>query len=428
MMRKRLEKYLSFLIGLLCSMSYIGFQTNDLSIFALYNIPLVLLCIILLIKANGKIYLKKEAYPFYLLMLIFIISTFTNVQYLDSIWFLASMKATVKFVLIFGVLSLVIFTFDNYHIKDYFFKGLKIAIIVQCTWGLLGVSLNGIVLGDLMGIQPLTGTWSIITFSDKGEIFRVTGLSWEGANYSVLLVLGVILFDNLALRLYLILGIVLSTSRTGIMTLGLLLCFLFIRKFIVFFKGDCFEISRSVIKKAAEGFLLLVILAIYIYYSSYYESIEYVFDGITSVMEYQSTTNESTSRHALYYTEIGTVFNSISFQQILFGCGTFCAGYPYEKSFPELLIDGSVWNPESDVITLIMGNGVLGFLLYLLFLKNIYQFHSSVKEKGIVIIYLVAGIFYGQIRSWPMILFLVLLIDDSADRNQEFEIESSRNA
>lgn len=410
-----LQYRLCFFTGLLCTMSYLGFPKGTEEILASYNISLILLLLVFIYNSQGCIRIKRNLWPAYLLFILFVVSLLLNIFYLNDIWFSSSLNSVIKFTGVFGVLMLFLYDKNFRLSRENFFRGFCLGAYIQLCWSfgqilfwfVGGLSLNEIVFGSL-GL-PAIGGWTHLTDTDV-SIFRMTGIGWEGANLVLCFVIGFILTDSPLGKILLGAGIILSTSRAGIIT------FLSAITFQYLYTKYIYGINFKIQKKFILSVVGVLVVSTVILTTNFLDNFIFIFNGILDIFAAQQ--NFSTGRHMDYYLEFDTIWNGLTLTQNLFGCGTFVAGLPYSDLLG-YYTEISTWSPESDIITLLVGNGVIGLMLYWFWLFKIFFSSSNIKVKTIVISIFVSGILYLNIRSWVFLLLIFLYNEKKLNCNNQ---------
>ena len=75
------------------------------------------------------------------------------------------------------------------------------------------------------------------------------------------------------------------------------------------------------------------------------------------------------------------------------------------------------WNVECDFVALILGNGILGFLIYyVMLLKSFFDTKSEARKK-IIILFVVGSFFYQFFTSTLGFLLIVFAFNREKDEN-----------
>lgn len=414
------KRKLFFLIGLFSTLGALIINIGGMDL-AVLNIFIALALIIQI--ASGKFYISKYKIPIILLFLTMIISTFGNSSSLVGNWQSESIKGTIKFVFFLAPFCILYSDKELFEYREVFFKGLKVSAYIQLLWELLqiafwniaNISINEVVFGQMLGIK-IRRSWTFIS----DERFRPTGVSWEPANLSLALVIGYCLSKNRYSKVLFIVGTILSTSRTGIILISI--CVLL----------DLYKYFRGIRKNKDIEFkkvtLILIIIMIIIslctcliFSNEIVNYINVLVENIVTTINKLSLSHlmedSSANVHTMYYLKAPFILFNSNLFNIFFGYGTFVAGYPY-SSMLNVYTWQTGWNPESDFITLLMGNGIIGLVLYYLILYKCFKFNRNDFSKlKILASITIAGILYINIRStWPFYIIMMLFVKDNTGR------------
>lgn len=410
---------LFFLLGFFCTMNAIMINFGVTSI-AIYNIIILFILLLKLLKimtCDMRAYIYNYKYPWYLLFISIILSLLSGYQVLNNEWFNNSLLLSVKFmILIFPIIIL----FDDYKIIEYrkaFFKGLLYSAVFQLLWGGMqlifwsfnNILINQLIFRDSLGVGPKEVDWNNLM---GGIIMRMTGLSWEPANFALTLLVGFILTKSKFLASIFILGIIFSTSKTGY----LVLLFILLMKFIdsILNQKDFVRLMKTKKNLCLLGIFFCVLMCTYCVKTDLINSFFKMFMLLSSFLweAIFSDNNLSANIHKAYYLELPNLWMKSDLIQIFFGYGYFSAGYPYQY-IVNILSPEFIWNPESDFITIFTGNGVFGGLVYYFLLVKTYIFNKHDEKKYLVLVFSIAGISYLYLRgTWIVLVLIFLYIDE----------------
>lgn len=409
-------------VGLFCTAGALSFGIGSIK-FALFNWILLLMFVIrvcqLIVKNKCKVYYNKQFLPWYILCFIIFFSSLSAIGSLPSLWAGNSLVQASKLCLyILGVI--VLFPLNRlYSFKDDFLCGLRYGCIIQLLWGGLqaiywyafGIDFNYLVFGELLNVSVEGVDWDNRNVIG-GTILRFSGLSWEQANFALVMIIGIVLFKNYYMKILFCLMIIFSYSKTGLLCLVVLM----IVKLCEFLQRWCTNFTvRFNINSFGKGVFLLfscllLILAEFDKVVFFYETVSTGLDFLYIAIVTEE--NLSGNIHKLYYTSLLDLLSKSSLTQVVLGYGTFSAGYPYD--FYNIVKYGSdwIWNPESDFITIVVGNGIIGAIAYYyIVLKNIF-WGKSKANTYISIAVLICGITYLYVRgTWSILLLLYIYID-----------------
>ena len=415
---EKLYHRLFYLIGLFCTANAfaIGIGNSSMSV---YNYLIIILLLIksiqILLSRNSIIYISSNNIIWYLYFFVMFLSVIISAFTMPENWFKESINLTLKFSIYFLGLLVLFGDKDLSIYKPSFMRGLYISTILQLFWaGLqalcwygLGFNLNELIFGSLLHIGGGTINWDGAVL---GPVLRLTGFSWEPANFALVMLVGWSLSKKIWLKGFFILALIFSYSKTGF------LCMLVLGtvKYLVCLKNFTIRsiFSINYIKRFLF-FVFIVIIFILIFTDFFYNLVDVIVSSYnTLTLAITTEENASANIHKLYYLALGDILNNMSLWQLLFGYGSFSAGYPY--AFYNIVpygLDGA-WNPESDFITIIVGNGFIGILLYYLIVIKAFYNASNWMERDIIIAIFVCGITYLFIRgTWSFLILLFISIN-----------------
>ena len=408
-------------IGITCTGSAlsVGLGSVKMGVFNWLLIFSLLIRIVQIYTNKERLYTPCRLKSIYIFCLCLLVSTFMSMIYLPKAWIINSFSLSFKLIIYLGgIISL----FSNEQllvIKKYFFRGLYYGTLCQLCWGGMQaicwygfrVNLNKTIFGDVLQIGVSSGiSWDGNILGDT--IMRFTGLSWEPANFALVMLVGIILSKKIIVKILFALMIIFSYSKTGFLALMILVVCLVIEKL-----KECICNKRLFLTYIFfyKVFFLFLILALLIVVEL--DKFTYLFSVINEGLDnlyIAIMTEESMSGniHKMYYLALLDVLSESNFEQILFGYGTFSAGYPYAMlNIIPYGVDGA-WNPETDFVTLLVGNGLIGAICYYyMIVSNI--FCSKRKESMLLmIVILTCGITYLYVRgTWSLLIILFTAVE-----------------
>lgn len=351
---------------------------------------IVLLVMYVLYFGKKKIRISKKNIALYMLSAMFIISYIININSLEGAWLINSKQAMLKL----GLFLLPLTLFIGTHNCDEFIKGLKYGCFCQLIWGavqfglyeMFGISLNEIVFGGMYA----NVSDSMLTKINNGHI-RLTGLSYEPANFSLVLNVGYVLSSNIYVKILYILVMLVSTSRTGLVVMISVM----VLDYILFIRKKK-QLNRNFIFMIIFVFIAGLIISIC--------NIDAVKNGLNNML-LRLTNSSSNSRHLEYYQVLPQIWEHENVLEILFGTGTAATGIPYTEFFG-IYTWLNYWCPESDFIFMIIGNGIVGAgIYYYILTKILVVLRGNRKLFLIAWAILLGGVGYIYIRSiWSLIL------------------------
>lgn len=366
------------------------------------------------IKHRSVYWDRKYALWYALLISIIITSAVSFITLPDS-WFYGAISRTIKIVIIIVSLMLLWTQKQLLVLRERFIRGLYYSAVINMLWAwlqmycgyILGININRLVFQDILHLSSNV-YWDQSVAHDI--VYRMSGLSWEPASFGLIACIGYILTKNNIVKMLFAITILLSTSKSGIICLAIL----FIRDIWSFIVNKKNIVSSMINQKGIIVFLIVLVSTglIWLEYDNYImnalENIAFIFDLIiTSIVSPQD--NFSSNIHSTYYIELWNVLSSVDFVNFLFGTGMFSSGYIYEVK--RIVIMQGVWIPESDFITIVVGNGVVGGILYYsILIKNI-MLRENYINTSLSILLFVFGFFYGQCTGWIVMVFLLSLCE-----------------
>lgn len=424
-----------WVIGLLCTITALALPIGNNGLVAIYNflIPILFLYIIIhhYIANKPIIYFMPENKIINYFFIILIFSSLISGFYLPAIWQKNALVMTFKFCFFIGGFLVFFSKYEIVKYRGFFINGLYVATILQLIWGglqlifweLYSININKLIFGDLMHIGTGSIDWNQNIMG--GIICRPSGFSWEPASFALLMIIGWLLAKSFYGKSLFILAILISTSRTGILTFSLIVILKFIFTLLRKKKNKITLTIKSVITLIT---FCGIIGIIFIEYSEviydFYDTISRTFDALMEGI--MTTDNFSANVHKIYYLELFDLISQDNLWQFIFGWGTFCAGYPYHimNIVPYMGVD-TPWNPETDFITLLVGNGIIGVILYYSFLITVFKRQKKMNEKFIVLAILFSGITYLYIRgTWTLLLMVLLSYENVREDKREDKGES----
>lgn len=410
------ERIIIYFYGITCSFS--GLQIAGL---AISNYFLLALIVIKILNQHARlhIYFKNYSQKYIIIFTMnIILSIICSIGWLPNTWIMNSVSCLIKYCIAFFAPFLFYNTDQLLEVRREFFKGLYVGAIIQMIWGfaqivlysLFEFKLNTFVFQNILGLEGYN--WDSYI---SGRILRMKGIGWEAANFALVMIMGYILAcaykKSYMIRILFICALALSTSRSGYIAIFVVICWQFIQNNI---KKKNKYISKNNI--ASVVLVLLIIATVSVTYGdAIIERLELTFSSMVNIFD-TSDNLASNSIHISYYVNLLEILKQNGFVRTLFGCGYFSSGYPYScyDSVVSNRISMIGWNPESDAITLIVGNGILGFVLYYFSIIRAFLNHRK-DEYGLMILAVFSlGITYLSIRgTWSLFIAVLCMIDNT---------------
>lgn len=418
---RKIYNRLIFLIGLVCTGSAlaVGIGTTKMSLF---NWLLVIMLVIrgqqIILSNHLKLTLNSKMLTWYLFCFAMMLSVISSIVYMPSVWIINSINLTAKLeVYVLGLI--ILFSADSLNVlRKYFFKGLYYGCIAQLVWAAfqalfwygIGININEIVFGNILNVGNGEVSWTGNILG--GVILRLTGFSWEPANFALVALIGLILSETKKMKVLFALAIICAYSKTGLLCLLVLVAIKSVQYCVSWIDKKKISVSNNEIVATVILTFVLGILCM-VFDEWIIKFINTLAEGINNLY-IAIVTEESISGniHKMYYLYLPDIFNVTDIMQVLFGYGTFSAGYPYALyNIIPYGMDGA-WNPESDFVTIVVGNGILGAsLYYMIVIKNIFS-NNSTQYRYISTAILVCGITYLFTRgTWSLLILLFMSIE-----------------
>lgn len=391
-----------------------GFETAITNVFIIIVLGLQLL--------KRRINIKNYKIPLIILFFTMIISSISSMYNLESVWVSESINSTLKVIMFLMPFTILFMDKELLFYRKEFFRGLLASCYIQVIWEILQVvlwnlktiSLNEIVFGKILK-QEISHTW---TFISDGR-FRPSGVSWEPANLGLSLVIGYVLCNSKYSKILFSIGIFLSTSRTAIIVWVLVNCIYILKYRPISFNRKKIRMKYLDLFIILGGMILGLIFLLY-FSENIINIIQPIIHGISTTFEKLDLSgmksDASANMHGLYYLKYIDIIKNTSLFQLIFGYGTATAGFPYSE-YLNIYTYLPYWNPESDFITILIGNGMLGAVTYYWFMiKNLKYNENDSKAFLSIVTILIAGLFYLYFRSsWPFLIAIMLFVKGEGD-------------
>lgn len=417
-------RFMFFLMGIDATFNALIITTKITGQIAVLNYIILIVLIFQLFYRSFHINIYRYKNILVILFCIFVISSMFACYHFGFSWAGDSLKRSVKYMV---MILPIIFLFRDKELiyyRKYFFKGLKISCYIQFIWEILEISLwkfKQISINEIVFVNILkVNTDHAFTFLVNGQL-RPSGISWEPANLGMALALGFILSESILGKIIFSLGIFLSTSRTSVILWGMCVVYyliMYVRRKHKSKSGKIKIKIRDVI--IVISLLIIAIVAIgYINKSSINDIIN---NTIGRLINATGESASSAEAHSNYYVEMFSIIKRQPIINSLIGWGTGIAGYPYTLYFGTYSWFTTAWTPESDFISILFGNGILGFIaFYWFYLKNIRFNMKNNKNCLVLLCIMLGGILYIYfIGTWVLLVSIMLFIkiDENGEINE----------
>lgn len=409
--------FIAVLFSSMLGMTIGGISLNKI---ALLPLEIYLLYKLVVKRETG---LSPDMYPLILFYLVQLIgSWFALVSFKDGFMYEGFqdklVKNIIQVVFIYTPVVISIGTLEN---KTAVYEYLKKAVVYtarfQCAWAILQFllwNINGFDLNGFLFVDLLKGAFgesfrSVLLYIDGRLQIRAVGINYEAASFALIMLLGTCFEKRTIIKFFYLFACLLGMTRTGVVAVGVVLfaqLLLYIRKNI---KKDAKKTIRQLIILLGCGIVLFLIL--YICSESIRVQVNNVIDRFLNMQD-----DDGSDRHIMYpiYCVYSWLFDLNTLQK-LFGFGARVSGLvfvrsPYVSSimsfYPTMLT--TAWDVECDIAATLLGNGIIGFVSYLLI---IYKLVTCEKEDVFcfgagVFIY---GFMYNTFQNTLVQIVLILL-------------------
>lgn len=414
-----------YLLGLFCTFNALMLTIGGKQL-AIINFILIAIYLIQMIKT--RVTLNYYSYRMVILILftIFIISSIGSLYFIGYDYFKESITASLKFFLFLSPVYLLFNDMELLKYRKYFFKGLFLSCLIELIWEFLQIilwqlnkfSLNEFVFGQILNLD-INHSWTFVRSVSNIQYFRPSGLSWEPANLGMSLIVGYILSKNWILKILFMTGIFLSSSRSAILMLVLCLIVEFIRR-----KKSETTKESTLGKKIFFILILGIIIFIILHSLKKFSLVDTLSATLVRFLGSDDYIDYSANTHASYYSLVVDLILRGNIFYFLFGYGTDIAGYPYTLYYGIKDSLEWAWTPESDFISILIGNGLFGFIAYYVFcFKNLMINKNNNRAFLILISLIFGGILYLYYRStWPLLMAMLLFIKEEKSISDKTDI------
>lgn len=257
------------------------------------------------------------------------------------------------------------------------------ALVQFICWYGMRIDINDLIFNGVL--KGVLGTrWTCWMYETGSLAIRVSGFNYDTAYLSVLLIFGVIFEKKWLWKTTFLAVSFLTMSRSGIITVSLFYLFLLVK--VVCRK----KINYRKLLYSILGGGIIVGLSVYLISSNTYVQyqINLVFQRMINIT---SGGTVGTTRHILYpIAALKVWFNDYNIIQKIFGIGPRVggAGFAISTSLNNFIgltdyMNSSAWAVECDIAEILLGNGVLGMMIYMILIKLHRQIKNSLEWGGI---------------------------------------------
>lgn len=368
-----------------------------------FYIGLIFTAYVIIVKNRGKLYVINDYLIVAIFLEFFISGIFAQIGDMDAVY----KKTAIVMPLLVLPIYFEVGLFDtmlceNRHVINWIIKGLKIACCVQFVYMPIqyivyhvgGVDINKLLFEDTLGI--VKGASFI-----RDWVWYPSGFTNHSAILAPLLILGIILFGNAYFRSLILLDAFISGSSSAIVGVCVTL-------FLLFFSGMLDRNRTNKVKKTAvlSVAAIAILLALGIMYT---DLLSMLADKISYIMTrlFGDSKDSSTSAHLLYFYKYPYVFSKNTIIQNLFGCGYGCSGNIF--SILDNRVNIGSWSVESEIMDRIYSLGIVGFVLYYIFLIRILVKGYRIDRRYTIILIAIIIQGFGYNLQWDYV-FLIEMI------------------
>lgn len=284
-------------------------------------------------------------------------------------------------------------------------KALKFMCLLQLLWipfqyvayNFAGIDINQILFSDILHFTEKT---SFI----RSWVYYPSGFSHHSAVLAPLFVLAFFLFDNLTVRILILIDSIICGNSTAIV--GVVISIAIMIGFKVFDK------KRNRLMKINPQTIILcgitLIIGFYLFNrlsikDTLVERILYLWGRL-----FGNQVDDSTSAHLQYFSDYFTVVKNGSLIQTLLGCGEGCSGYYISTIYNRYTGLGN-WSIECDIVNIALCRGIIGFVIYYVFLFYIAFKGLKLDKRYFIVMISVIIQGFGYNVQWDYVFFFELI-------------------
>lgn len=375
--------------------------------YTLFFILQLIFCIVMLFVTKSIVLI--DSFFINSIYLMFFISTFA--AFFSNISLISKKNAIFCIMLLVPMYFVVAYInscgMRRKEIFDIIKKSVQIMCLVQLIWCMMQFFLYKVFTIDI-------NDWIFVRIFHcvgNASCYRVdeyipSGLSWHPALLAPIFVLSYCLFDNLNIKLLIIFDSLICGNSTAL--IGVIICVSYdlLRNGIKFLRNKQIKGKTIILILIALGIIGVIAIKTDIVGVAI-EKIIYTYNRIIGTVD----DGGSSLAHKRYFTAYPDVVKMSSLQQILFGYGENCSGYPFKVLFHQY-VDVANWAVESDVMNILYSRGILGFVIYYAFLLYVAIRGYRINQKYLLLIFaiILEGITYNIQYEWVFFLEMIFLI------------------
>lgn len=349
---------------------------------------------------------KSPLLLYYVFGMLSCVFALTHISRYQHVGYVEDMVFFVLQHLIFYIPLLVLVYNDNnkYELRDSFYRMLVLTCRIQMVFGLvelvtysafqfdIGKYISTNYMDRVLTVEGTRG-WSSIGYSDEGMAIRPGGFTNDANFLAILLTMGFVLDKNKVFKLLYVAMVFLSSTRSSLVVLLLILLIYAIE----FFRNRTHSVKKIFI---GSVFVLGSIVGIiYIFETNIFVQKQVIallsrFDFLSRNL---SQLSFSSRAHIMYYPYgLKVYIEDLNILEKLIGSGPRASGLMLQLN-PEVsaALDLHVhvsWGLECDVMGTLIGHGLIGFILYY---ATLYHLFKNNRENAMAILVVaLTGVFY----------------------------------
>ena len=280
-------------------------------------------------------------------------------------------------------------------------RTLKLAVIVELIWIALqllfyrsaGIDINKMIFVDTL---HLVENASFI----RSWVWYPSGLSWHSAALAPLFVIGYLFFENMIIRILIVLESFFCGNSTTL--LGVCLCAL-----LLFLRNIYF--TKKIKKKKIIGIgCIIVIFIAALCLTDIGEKLLQIVANLW-IRLFGTEKDASTAAHFGYYSDYIKIIKNSSVLQFIFGYGYGCSGYTITSLYGRYA-DGGTWAIESDYVDILVSRGIVGFLGYYMFLLYILIKGGKIDSRYFIFMLVILFQGFGYNIQFDYLFFIELFM------------------
>ena len=403
--------------------SIVGAEIFGVSLSKVSLLPLELYLLIIFLKKR-TFQFQRESRIIVLWYGVILISSFLNLCFTESYlrdYHKILLNNIAQTILFHIPIILMLGSADN--MQDRIKRFVLIVAQINCIWAVIQFvswyvflfDFNDFVYNHLLHGFLGNKEWTAWSYDMGVLAIRPTGLNHDPAFLSFLLVLGFIFAESKVWRFIFFLGSAVAMSRVGIVSIIL----------ISLYNKYLHGLIKIKIKSAVVGvFSVLLFSSVVVFLYNYNENVrfqmDYTFSRFESIFDSNERSVGGTDRHLLYIPASIVTWTAVPLMQKFIGIGprtggnAFVQTNAYEGFFqlgPGMKVIS--WSIECDPAELLLGSGILGFILYYYLLYSfIRKYKCDFQNRTVFFTIIFFGFMYN-INFHPLTMLLIAIFSQA---------------